>query len=65
MKVTYDVESDSMTIVFRDVPIVESDEMSHNVIADFDEAGEVVSIEVLRASKVVSDTEHVLFERSA
>jgi len=35
------------------------------VIADFDEAGEIVSIEVLRASKVVSDTEHVQFERSA
>ena len=65
MKITYDIETDSMTIVFRDVPIAESDEVSQNVIADYDEAGEIVSIEVLRASRVVSDTEQVLFERSA
>lgn len=65
MKITYDVETDSMTIVFRDAPIADSDEMHHNVIADYDEAGEIVSIEVLRASQVVSDTEHVLYERSA
>lgn len=65
MKITYDTETDSMTIVFRDVPVSESDEMSHNVIADYDEAGEIVSIEVLRASHVISDTDHVLYERSA
>lgn len=65
MKVTYDAETDSMTIVFRDAPVVESDEVSHNVIADYDATGEIAGIEVLRASLIVSDTDHVLYERSA
>jgi uncharacterized protein YuzE len=63
MKITYDVETDSMTIVLRDETISDSDEVSQNVIADYVAAGEIVSFEVLQASRVVSDTEQVLFER--
>ena len=35
MKIRYDKETDTMTIVFRDAPIQESDEVATNIIADF------------------------------
>lgn len=65
MKIRYDVETDSLVIKFRDTPVQESEEFVKNVIADFDADGEIVSIEVLRASTVVADTKNIEFERSA
>ena len=65
MKITYDRETDSMTIVFRDVRIRESDEVTPNVIADYDEQGEIVGFEVLRASRVIADTDNIVYEQSA
>lgn len=35
MKITYDEETDTMTITFRDERIKESDEVRPGVIADF------------------------------
>ena len=51
MKVNYDAETDTLTIVFRDVPVAESDEDKPGVILDYDDAGNIISIEVLDASK--------------
>lgn len=59
MKVTYDTETDTLTIVFRDVPIAESDEDKPGVILDYDAAGNLVSIEVLDASKRVEEPRSV------
>jgi YD repeat-containing protein len=55
MKVTYDAETDTLTIVFRDVPVAESDEDKPGVILDYDAAGNLVSIEVLDASVRVQE----------
>jgi YD repeat-containing protein len=55
MKVNYDAETDTLTIVFRDVPIAESDEDKPGVILDYDAAGNLVSIEVLEASVRVQE----------
>ena len=65
MKVTYDAETDSLTIVLRDAKIRESDEISPSVIADFDDAGEIVRFEILSASRVVQGVDHMDFERIA
>ncbi len=65
MNIKYDAETDSLVIKFRDVPIEESDELSKNLIADFGVDGEIVSIEVLRASRVVEDTQSIVFEKTA
>ncbi|MDN5871381.1 MAG: DUF2283 domain-containing protein [Nitrococcus sp.] len=59
MKVTYDVETDTLTVVFRDVPIAESDEDKPGVILDYDVAGNLVSIEVLEASSRVEEPRSV------
>ena len=61
MKITYDRETDSMTIIFRDERIKESDEVRPGVIADFGYDGAIVRFEILDASKVVSSTQEIQF----
>jgi len=47
MKVNYDAGTDTLTVVFRDVPVAESDEDEPGVILDYDSAGNLVSVEAL------------------
>lgn len=54
MKVIYDPDTDTLTIIFSNNPIVESDETKPNIILDYDEAGEIVSLEIMDASKRVA-----------
>ena len=61
MKITYDPESDSMTITLRDERIKESDEIRPGVIADFGYDNGIVRVEILKASKVVSNTREIQF----
>jgi uncharacterized protein YuzE len=55
MKVTYDPEVDVLRILFRNVPIEESDEDKPGIILDYDKDGNVVGMEVLNASKRVEN----------
>ena len=55
MKITYDVETDTLRILFRHVPIKESDEERPGIVFDFDKKGNVVGLEVLNASKRVEN----------
>ncbi len=60
MKVTYDPRTDSLTIVLRDdTAIAESDEDKPGLILDYDEQGNLVSLEVLDASKRVTDAKSI------
>jgi uncharacterized protein YuzE len=59
MKVSYDAERDTVTVVFRDVPVAESDESKPGVVLDYDSAGDIVSIEVLDASQRVEELDKV------
>jgi uncharacterized protein YuzE len=61
MKVTYDQESDTMTITLREERIRESDEVRPGVIADFGFDGGIVRFEILDASKVVQNTREMQF----
>ena len=59
MKVNYDARTDSLTVILRDAPVAESDEDKPGIILDYDDAGNLVSIEVLDASKRVEEPRSV------
>jgi YD repeat-containing protein len=63
MKVTYDSKTDTLTMLLREnVAVAESDEDKPGVILDYDDQGNLVSIEVLDASHRVTETRKVDFQ---
>ncbi len=61
MKVSYDPEVDVVRIIFTDAPIAESDEDRPGVILDYDAVGNIVGMEILDASKRISNPRRVEF----
>jgi uncharacterized protein YuzE len=59
VKVTYDPGVDVLRILLSDAPIEESDEDKPGVILDYDKEGNVVGLEILEASKRVSNPRSV------
>ena len=51
MKIKYDQEVDILVIKLSEAAIVESDEEKKGIIIDYDEAGNIVRLEILDASK--------------
>ena len=63
MKVTYDQHTDTLSVIFREeAAIAESDEDKPGVILDYDALGNLVSLEILDASKRVTETRKIEFE---
>jgi uncharacterized protein YuzE len=63
MKVAYDPRTDTLSVILRDDAVVaESDEDKPGIILDYDQDGNLVSLEVLDASKRVSDARKVEFD---
>lgn len=54
MKIIFDRATDTLTIIFSDSPVTESDEDKPGVILDYDDLGNIVSMENLDASQRVS-----------
>jgi uncharacterized protein YuzE len=59
VKVTYDPEVDVLRIVLSDSAIEESDEDKPGVILDYDKDGNVVGLEILEASKRITNPRSV------
>ena len=62
MKVIYDRETDTLTVIFADVPVAESDEDKPGVILDYDASGNLVSLEILDASRRVASPERIEYQ---
>lgn len=53
MRIIYDRETDTLTIIFTDTLVAESEEDKPGIILDYDAAGNLVSMEILDASRQV------------
>ena len=62
MKVRYDREVDILYIEVTENKIEESDEDKPGVIIDYDKDGDIVGIEILQASKKMSNPAKVEYE---
>ena len=63
MRVTYDSKTDTLSVILRDgAKVSESDEDKPGVILDYDEHGNLVSLEILDASQRVTDARTVDFQ---
>ena len=57
MKVQYDSKTDTLSVILKDnTPVHESDEDKPGVILDYDKEGNLISLEVLDASRRMTDT---------
>ncbi len=66
MKVTYDPRTDSLSVIFKDdTAVAESDEEKPGVVLDYDADGNLVSLEILDASRRVTDTRKVDYKMTA
>ena len=59
VKVTYDPAVDVLRILLSDAPIEESDEDKPGVILDYDKEGNIVGLELLEASKRMTNPRSV------
>jgi uncharacterized protein YuzE len=65
MRVVYDGRADTLTIILSEAPVAESDEDKPGMILDYDAAGNVVSLEILDASRRVSQPAQMIYELAA
>jgi uncharacterized protein YuzE len=65
LKLSYDKETDTLTITFSEKKIKESDESRPGVIIDYDTKGGIVSIEILDASQRMDNPTSVEFALAA
>jgi len=62
MKAVYDQSTDTLTLELSSKPVAESDEGKPGVFLDYDADGNLVGVEILDASKRVTETRSMEFQ---
>jgi len=63
VKVSYDPRSDTLTLILKEgAQVAESDEDKPGVILDYDAEGNLISMEILDASRRVTEAQKVEFQ---
>lgn len=55
MNVTYDREADALYIRLRDGDVAKTSDVEEGLTLDYDKAGDLLGIEILRASKRITE----------
>ena len=61
MKVIYDRQTDTLSLILAEGPVSQSDEVREGIIIDYDREGRIVSVEVLDASGRVAEPTSIAF----
>ena len=63
MKASYDPKTDTLSFILKEnAQVTESDEDKPGVILDYDERGDLVSMEILDASRRVTEARKMEFQ---
>lgn len=63
MKITYDRRTNTLSLVLKEgAAVAESDEDKPGVILDYDNAGNLVSLEILDASRRVTGADRIEYQ---
>jgi uncharacterized protein YuzE len=63
MKVNYDPRTDTLRVILKDnARVAESDEDKPGVVLDYDDRGDLVSLEILDASQRVTEARKIEFQ---
>ncbi len=63
MKVTFDARTDTLTVVLKEgAHVSQSDEDKPGVILDYDDEGNLVSLEILDASRRVTEPRRIEYQ---
>ena len=62
MRVIFDPETDTLSLIFRDEKVSESDEIREGIIIDYSKDGKIVSIEIMDASEQISEPQGMFYE---
>jgi len=62
MKIIHDQGTDTMTVILKEAAVEESDEPKNGIIIDYDQQGDIISIEILDAKKRISQPTQVTYQ---
>lgn len=62
MRIIFDLETNTLNLIFREEKIAESDEIKEGIIIDYSKDGKIVSMEILDASEQISEPQGILYE---
>lgn len=62
MRTFYDTESDTLEIIFKEKGYEKSLDLQGKVVVDLDKDGDVIALEIFRASKILGRETSVTFD---
>jgi uncharacterized protein YuzE len=62
MKIIYDRETDTLTVIFTEPPVAKSDEDKPGISLDYDAAGNLVPLEIFDASQRVTSPSRIEYQ---